>query len=102
MTGEQPVVAAEVYTLELVAARRPWWRRATFAVGALVGGLLNDTVLPSRGDIVVRRKDDGTEVLRMDAGADPEAERLLQHVDDHLHHLDVATFHDSWGLAPPS
>ncbi|WP_052336581.1 hypothetical protein [Nocardioides alkalitolerans] len=101
MTGEQPVVAAEVYTLELVAVRRPWWRRVTFAVGVLIGGLLNGTVLPSRGDIVVRRKDDGSEVLRMDAGADPEAERLLQHVHDHLHHLDVRTFHESWGVAPP-
>ena len=36
----------------------------------------------------------------MDAGADPEAERLLQHVHDHLHHLDVPTFDDSWGIAP--
>lgn len=34
----------------------------------------------------------------MDAGADPEAERLLQHVHDHLHHLDAPTFEESWGI----
>lgn len=100
MTSGEPVLAADVYTLELVAVRRPWWRRAGFAAYAVVGGLIGDIPLPSRGDIVVRRRTDGSEVLRMDAGADPEAERLLQHVHDHLHHLDVPTFDDSWGIAP--
>lgn len=100
MTSGEPVLAADVYTLELVAVRRPWWRRMGFAAYVLASPLIGDLPLPSRGDIVVRRRDDGSEVLRLDAGADPEAERLLQHVHDHLHHLDVPTFDDSWGIAP--
>ncbi|WP_447645412.1 hypothetical protein [Nocardioides zeae] len=98
MSSGPPVLAADVYALELVAVRRSWPRRLGFAAYAIVGGLLGDTPLQSRGDIVVRRRDDGSEALRMDAGADPDAERLLQHVHDHLHHLDVATFEDSWGI----
>lgn len=92
------MLAADVYTLELVAVRRSWPRRLGFVVYAVLGGLLGETPLQSRGDIVVRRRDDGSEALRMDAGADPEAERLLQHVHDHLHHLDAPTFEESWGI----
>ncbi|HEY1132973.1 MAG TPA: hypothetical protein VGE77_00215 [Nocardioides sp.] len=98
MSSGAPVLAADVYSLELVTVRRAWWRRVGFGAYALVSGLFGDTPLPSRGDIVVRRRADGGEVLRMDAGADPEAERLLQHVNDHLHHLDVPTFDESWGI----
>jgi len=57
---------------------------------------------PSVHDVVVTRRDDGSEVLREPAGPPLRAGELLGHIRDELERLDPETFLQGWSAAPPS
>ncbi|MCA5922522.1 hypothetical protein [Curtobacterium oceanosedimentum] len=61
---------------------------------AAMGGAGED-FLPSF-DLVVRRRDDGAEVLRTRAGEADQAERLLATVERDLDQKDVTAFVSEW------
>ena len=69
-----------------------------YAAAEATGGLLPP---PSMSDLVVRQRDDGTEVLRLPAGDVPAAGLLLQHVTERLAEQTVAEFLESWGEPTP-
>lgn len=94
------MTAAEVYDVALDRPDRGRVRRTVDAVldlaGALVGGLLE---LSSAGTVVVRRRTDGVEVLRVDGGPAEETAQLLHHVREQLDTLSAEEFRDRWGIA---
>lgn len=80
--------------------RNPIRRLATTTAAlvlAAMGGAGED-FLPSF-DLVVRRRDDGAEVLRTRAGDADQAERLLMTVERDLNQKDVVTFVSEWRVA---
>lgn len=92
--------AADLYVAVLDRPDRGRVRRAADAVldlaGAAVGGLLE---LSSAGSIVVRRRTDDVEVLRVDGGNAEEAATLLHHVRGQLAELSPEEFRERWGIA---
>jgi hypothetical protein len=65
---------------------------AALALAAMGAG---EDFLPSF-DLVIRRRDDGAEVLRTRAGDADQAERLLETVERDLDEKDVTTFVSEW------
>jgi hypothetical protein len=57
---------------------------------------------PSVHDVVVTRRDDGTEVLREPAGVPLLAGELLGQIRDELERLDPDTFLAGWSATPRS
>lgn len=53
-------------------------------------------------DVVVIRRDDGTEVLREPAGGPLQAGDLLAQIRAELERLDPGSFLESWSALPPS
>ncbi|MCS6562917.1 MULTISPECIES: hypothetical protein [Curtobacterium] len=69
--------------------------RTTAALALAAMGGAGEDFLPSF-DLVVRRRDDGAEVLRTRAGDADQAERLLETVERDLDEKDVTTFVSEW------
>jgi hypothetical protein len=55
---------------------------------------------PSVHDVVVTRRDDGTEVLREPAGVPLLAGELLGRIRDEMERLDRDTFLEGWSAKP--
>lgn len=93
--------AGAVYEVGLEVHRRSWWRRLGVtiyvALSALSMGYLG---MPSAGEVVVRRRADGVEVLRTDAEAEEGTAYVLAHVREQLATLSVAEFQQAWGIGP--
>jgi hypothetical protein len=92
--------AGEVYVVALEAHERRRWRRAvvsawTLATAATMGYLDG----PSVGQWVVRRRADGTEAFRVEAGAEEEAALTLQALQEQLAGCPVEEFEKRWGIA---
>jgi hypothetical protein len=95
-----PLAADEVYASLLEPHPVARWRRVVGAAldlwCATSGGLLE---LSSSGDIVVRRRSDGVEELRIWAGPPQSAAHLLQSVSVDLASLSPEEFRTAWGIA---
>ncbi|MGA8257686.1 MAG: hypothetical protein WB767_14020 [Nocardioides sp.] len=96
----EPQTAAEVYVHALEPPVRGRARRLGVAAldlwCATFGGLFE---LSSAGDVVVRRRSDGVEELRIPAGPPDEASILLHHVREQLDLLSPDEFRGTWGVA---
>jgi hypothetical protein len=96
--------AVDVYVAGLEARRGGRLLRSArlFAAFAseLAFGLLP---APSVSDVVVRRRDDGSEVLRVEAGDPNVPGDMLRFVQGQLEELDPGTFLAEWGApgSPP-
>lgn len=91
--------AGDVYVVGLERHESHRWRRLAVGAWALASAAtLGYLDAPSVGQWVVRRRDDGTEVLRVEAGGEEEAAITRQALDDQLATLPVEEFHDRWGL----
>lgn len=98
-----PVAADEVYSCGIEPRRRARRRRVLEAAldlwCASFGGLLE---LSSAGDLVVRRRHDDVEELRLPAGPPQHAAGVLDEVRHDLGRLDPAEFRAAWGIADTS
>lgn len=94
------MTAGEFYTVTLERHERQGPRRlavlAWVAVSVASFGTLEG---PSVGQYVVRRRSDGLEVLRVEAGADEEAAATRAGLDEQLATLSVEEFHEAWSIA---
>ena len=92
-------VAADVYDHELTAPRGGRVRRALAGVVDLVASVdAGPLGLGSVGDVVVRRRDDGVEVLRVTAGPPEEAAATVRELDAQLRTLTPEEFRGRWGI----
>lgn len=96
----EPLAAGEVYRLLFEPHRRRRSRRVVAAVldlwCATSGGLLE---LTSAGDVVVRRREDDGEELRIFAGPPSVAAPMLDQVAQDLQALSPEEFREAWGIA---
>ena len=96
----EPLAASEVYWLLFEPHPRRRARRVVAAVldlwCATSGGMLE---LTSVGDMVVRRRHDGAEELRIYAGPPSVAAPMLHQVTDDLATLSPEEFREAWGIA---
>lgn len=95
--------AADVFVADL----RPRPGGRTMQRLRLAGAALSELSLellpsPSVHDVVVTRRDDGSEVLREPAGPPLRAGELLGQIRDELERLDPDAFLRGWSAAPPS
>lgn len=92
--------AAEVYEAELAPARTAAGvvRGVLRGAAALAHQLVGDALHPSAGDLVVRRRCDDAEVMRIDAGDGEQAAYLMDHVRRQLEELTPAQFEEAWTL----
>lgn len=104
--SDEPALAGDLYEHHLEPHRRGRLRRAVLAaadiVAASLGGLLE---LSSAGEVVVRRRADAVELVRIPAGPPEEAAQVLAHVREQLETLSPAEFRDAWstdGFTPPA
>lgn len=91
-------LAGNVYVAELVnrehhGLRQAWFSARTLAAGA-AGGFLPE---PRSADVVIRAHTSSRPVARI-AVDTSDAHDVLSKVQDDLDSLDVATFHEQWGL----
>ena len=92
--------AGEIYTVTLERHVRQGPRRVATAAWALLDAVSMHFVGgPSVGEWVVRRRADGGEVLRVEAGGDEEAAATRVALDDQLATLSVEEFHEAWSIA---
>lgn len=102
MSGDvqQGPTADEVFEVTLEAHERQGLRRLGtllwLAFSTLTGGFVG---FPSIGELVVRRRSDLAEALRMDAESEESAAQLLEHVREQLRTLSPAEFGERWGIA---
>jgi hypothetical protein len=89
--------AGDVLQVALEDSRQSSFKRLarTTAALALAAMGAGEDFLPSF-DLVIRRRDDGAEVLRTRAGDADQAERLLETVERDLDEKDVTTFVSEW------
>jgi hypothetical protein len=93
--------AADVFVADL--RPRPGGRllQGIRLAGAALSELLLELIpSPSVHDVVVTRRDDGTEVLREPAGVPLLAGELLGQIRDEMERLDPDTFLDEWSARP--
>jgi hypothetical protein len=93
--------AADVFVADL--RPRPGGRllQGVRLAGAALSELLLELIpSPSVHDVVVTRRDDGTEVLREPAGVPLLAGELLGQIRDEMERLDPDTFLDEWSARP--
>lgn len=94
-----PLTADEVYSSGLEPPVRSRGRRVFFGAldlwCAMTGGLLE---LTRAADVVVRRRSDGGEELRVSAGPPPASLPVLEQVRDDLAELSPEEFRDAWGI----
>ena len=99
MTSTPSPTAGDVYEHELTASRGGRVRRALSGVANAVvnveGGPLE---LASVGDVVVRRRADGVEVLRVPAGPSEEAALTLEEIEEQLRSVTPDAFRERWGI----
>lgn len=102
--AEREAPAADLYAaaLEPPAPGRPRLLAAGRGVLLAVGAMIGWYDEPSAGDLVVRRRDDGREVLRVDAGPSEAAAGLLAHVRAQLATVSAREFRDTWGALDPA
>ncbi|MBB6625722.1 hypothetical protein H5V45_00180 [Nocardioides sp. KIGAM211] len=97
----EPCSADEVYSRHLEPRVRGRVHRAVDVVldlwCATTGGTFE---LTSTGDVVVRRRHDGTEELRVFGGTPQAAAPLLDQLDEDLATLSPDHFRVVWGLDP--
>lgn len=95
-----PVGADEVYVAGIEPHPRPRGRRVLEAAldlwCASFGGLME---LSSAGDVVVRRRHDDGEELRLAAGPPQHAAGVLDEVRSDLARLDPEEFRAAWAIA---
>ena len=92
------MTAGEAYAVALVEHRRRGVRRlavAGWALAAIVAGWIDG---PSVGEVVIRRRADGAELHRTDAGDAEACALLLAHLQEQLATLSAAEFEDAWAL----
>lgn len=92
------MIAGETYDVALVEHRRRGVRRlavAGWALAATVAGWIDG---PSIGEVVIRRRADGAELHRTDAGDAEACALLLEHLREQLATLNAAEFEDAWSL----
>jgi len=94
-----PVTAGEVYAYAIEPRPRP--RLQTLVVAALdlwcaaFGGTFE---LSKHGDVVVRRRVDGAEELRIETHSTEEAAETLHRVSEQLEDLDPEEFRAHWSI----
>lgn len=95
--------AGEVYEVHLETPTQPAGiaRSVLRGAAALAHQLVGDSLHPSAGDLVVRRRADESEVMRLDAGDGEQAAYLVDHVKTQLAELTAAEFEDAWTLGGP-
>lgn len=95
----EPLAAAEIYHVHLEPHPRPRGRRILRAAldlwCATSGGLLE---LSSAGDVVVRRRVDDGEELRIFAGPPGTAAPMLNQIREDLEEFSPEDFRSAWGL----
>lgn len=95
----EPLAADEIYVVQLEPHPRPRARALLDAAldlwCATSGGLLE---LTRAGDVVLRRRVDGVEELRIFAGPPESAVPLLQEIREDLDLLSPEQFREAWGL----
>lgn len=96
--------AGEVYTVHLETPTQPAGiaRSVLRGAAALAHQLVGDSLHPSAGDLVVRRRADESEVMRIDAGDGEQAAYLVDHVKGQLAELTAAEFEEAWTLGGAS
>jgi hypothetical protein len=95
--------AADVFVADLRPRPGGRLRHRARLAGAVVSELLLELIpSPSVHDVVVTRRDDGTEVLRLPAGAPLLAGELLAQIRSELERLDPESFLTGWSEPPPS
>jgi hypothetical protein len=95
--------AAEVFTADLRPRPGGRLRHRIRLAGAVLSELLLELIpSPSVHDVVVTRRDDGTEVLRVPAGEPLRAGELLAQIRDELDRLDAEEFLASWSEPAPT
>jgi hypothetical protein len=100
--GRGGIAAADVFAAELRPRPGGWLLQRARVVGAFVSELLWELVpSPSVHDVVVTRRDDGTEVLREPAGAPLYAGELLAQIRAELTRVDPESFLRSWSAPTP-
>jgi hypothetical protein len=99
--AEDAVRAADVFVADL--RPRPGGRlmQGIRLAGAALSELLLQLVpAPSVHDVVVTRRDDGTEVLREPAGVPLLAGELLGRIREEMARVDPDTFLEEWSAKP--
>lgn len=95
----EPIAADEIYTSALEPPPRgPVTRVLRSALDlwcAMTGGLLE---LTSSADVVVRRRSDAAEELRIAGGAPPVTLSLLERVRTDLDQMSPDQFRAEWGI----
>lgn len=95
----EPLAASEVYRVLFEPHRRRPVRRVLAAAldlwCATSGGLLE---LTTAGDVVVRRRHDGAEELRLFAGPPQSAAPVLAELGADLARLSPEQFRSAWGI----
>lgn len=99
-TGRDGAVAAEVYaaTFEEPASAARRWRDRAWWLARVAAASIGVYEEPTYGDVVVRRRDDGTEVLRLGTVGAEEASYLHAEVERQLAEETVAAFEERWAL----
>ena len=93
--------AADVFVADLRPRPGGRVKQGVRLAGAALAELLLQLIpSPSVHDVVVTRRDDGTEVLREPAGAPLLAGELLGQVRGELERLDPDTFLQEWSATP--
>lgn len=99
MSTDEPDLATDLYRHGLEPHERGRLRRAAVLAADLVAsatvGMLE---LSSLGEVVVRRRTDDLEVLRVTAGPPDEATQLLAHIEEQLATMSPAEFRATWGI----
>jgi len=94
-----PTCAGDVYVHDLEPPTRSRLRRYTFGAldlwCAMFGGLFE---LSSGGEVVVRRRVDGVEELRVPVGNAEDAGVLLEHIREQLDELTPEEFRSTWSV----
>ena len=94
--------AADVFTADLRPRAGGRLRHRARLAGAVVSELLLPLVpSPSVHDVVVTRREDGTEVLRVPAGEPLQAGRPQAHIRAELERLDPEAFLAGWSEPAP-
>lgn len=108
MSDHEPTLAGDLYQHRLEPQQGGRLRRAlraAYVLGDVVAASVAAPLDPlSAGDVVVRRRTEEVEVLRVAAGPSEEAARLLAHIGEQLETMSPEEFHETWsidGLTPP-